>query len=120
MVDRKTLTPQQDVQAPIAEATALGRDGFHALAQDGIVGALRLLPDRHAAEAGGFTRPPFAHPVMPHEIGDSSALSSGRHHFFPSMSFSATLSSMASASMRLSLAFSSSSNLGAAVMHEKY
>jgi hypothetical protein len=40
---------------------------------------------------------------------DSFPLGSGRHHFFPSKSFRATLSSIASASMRLSFAFSSSS-----------
>ncbi len=107
VVDRKALPPQQHMQPPIAEAAALGSHGLHALAQEAIVRARGLVADCHAAEAGGFTRPPFAHPVMPHEMGDSPALGSGRH--FPSRSFSATLSSMASASMRFSLAFSSSS-----------
>jgi len=58
---------------------------------------------------GGFTRPPFAHLVNTHEMSHSLSPGSGRHHFFPRRSFNATLSSIASASMRFSFVFSSSS-----------
>jgi hypothetical protein len=63
----------------------------------------------HAATADGFTRPPFAHPECLPEMRDSFPLARGRHHFFPKRSFNAALSSMASASNRLSRVFSSSS-----------
>lgn len=43
-------------------------------------------------------RPSFAHPVGGHEMSDGVPLLGGRHHFFPSKSFRATSSSMASAS----------------------
>jgi hypothetical protein len=42
---------------------------------------------------------------MLHEMRDGFPLGGGRHHFFPSRSFSATLSSIASASIRFSFAF---------------
>lgn len=61
--------------------------------------------DERICAIATFTRPPFAHPMGPHEVGDSSPLGSGRHHFFPKRSFSAALSSIASANMRFSLAF---------------
>ena len=86
-------------------------DGLHALAQGGIIRPDRLVSHRHPARADGFTRPPFAHPVGIHEMGDSFPLGRGRHHFFPNKSFKATLSSMASASNRFSRVFSSSSVL---------
>jgi molybdenum cofactor cytidylyltransferase len=47
----------------------------------------------------------------PEEMGDTIPLGGGRYHFLPRRSFSAELSSIASASSRLSLAFSSSSAL---------
>src|ERR1700747_620624 len=96
------------MHAPIAEAAALMSDRLHTLAKAAIVRPDRLVSHSHAAAADGFTRPPFAHPVGIHEMGDSFPLSRGRHHFFPSKSFSATLSSMASASNRFSRVFSSS------------
>lgn len=84
-------------------------DGLHALTQRDVIPARGSVSHGHAAQAGGFKRPPFAHRVMPHEMADSFSLGSGRYHFFPSRYFCATLSSIASASMRFSLAFSSSS-----------
>src|SRR4051812_48900951 len=97
------------MQAPVTEPSPFPGDGLHALAQRGVILACGFVSHGHAAKAGGFTRPPFAHPMGAHEVGDSSPLGSGRHHFFPKRSFSATLSSIASANMRFSLAFSSSS-----------
>jgi hypothetical protein len=86
-------------------AAALLGDRPHALAKADVVSPGRLVSHGHAAAADGFTRPPFAHPVGIHEMGDSFPLGRGRHHFFPSRSFSATLSSMASASSRFSRVF---------------
>ena len=84
-------------------------DRLHALAKGGIVGPGRLVSHGHAAAADGFTRPPFAHPECVSQMGDSFPLGRGRHHFFPKRSFKAELSSMVSASSRLSRVFSSSS-----------
>ena len=44
-------------------------------------------------------------------MGDSFPLGRGRHHFFPTRSFKAALSSMASANSRFSRVFSSSQRL---------
>jgi len=97
------------VEAPIAKAAALLGDRPHALAKTGIVRPGRLVSHGHATAADGFTRPPFAHPEGVSEMGDSFPLGRGRHHFFPTRSFKAALSSMASASNRFSRVFSSSS-----------
>jgi hypothetical protein len=51
--------------------------------------------------------PAFAHPVPFHQMGDPLYAPRGRHNFFPKRSFRTTLSSIVSASIRLSLAFSS-------------
>jgi hypothetical protein len=99
------------VQPPVAEATAFMSDGFHPVAQRAVARPDAFVSHGHAAAANGFTRPPFAHPVEAHQMGDSFPLGSGRHHFFPKRSFNATLSSIASASIRFSLPLSSSSAL---------
>jgi hypothetical protein len=44
-----------------------------------------------------LARPPLAHVERRTQVSDSLSLGSGRHHFFASRSFSAALSSMASA-----------------------
>ncbi|MEY9389581.1 hypothetical protein ABIF65_007821 [Bradyrhizobium japonicum] len=96
------------MQAPIAETTTFLGDCPHALAKAGFVRPGRLVSHGHAAAADGFTRPPFAHPERASEMGDSFPLGRGRHHFFPTRSFKAALSSMASAKRRFSRVFSSS------------
>jgi hypothetical protein len=93
----------------LAEAAALAGDRDHSLPQSAIIWTRGLISDAHAAAADGFTRPPLAHRVMLHVMRDGLPLRGRRHHFFTSRSFSATLSSIASASIRFSLAFSSSS-----------
>ena len=95
----------------IAEAAALLGDRPHALTKAGIVSPGRPISHRHAAAADGFTRPPFAHPECLSQMNDSFPLPRGRHHFFPKRSFSAALSSMASARSRFSFVFSSSTVL---------
>jgi hypothetical protein len=101
VVDQIAFPLEQHMQAPIAEATALLGDRPHALAKAGIVHPGRLVFHGHAAAADGFTRPPFAHPECFSQMGDSFPLPRGRHHFFPNRSFSAALSSMASAKQPL-------------------
>src|ERR1700723_1617885 len=96
------------MQGVVVETAAFLGDRLHALTKAGIIRPGRLISHGHAAAADGFTRPPFAHPVGFHQMSDSFPLPRGRHHFFPRRSFSATLSSMASASSRFS--FSSSSD----------
>src|SRR4051794_1797899 len=54
-------------------------------------------------------RPPLAHRECLSQMDDSFPLPRGRHHFFLKRSFSAALSSMASASNRFSRVFSSAS-----------
>ena len=111
VVDPIALPLEQNMQASIAEATAHLGDCPHALAQGGILRPACLVSYGHAAAADGFTRPPFAHPVGTHEMCNSFPLGRGRHHFFPNRSFSAALSSIASAKRRFSRVFSSSSVL---------
>jgi hypothetical protein len=67
----------------------------------------RAKPYRHSTNLQKLARPPLAHLMFTTEMHDSFPLRSERHHF-ARRSFSATLSNMASASSRLSLAFSSS------------
>ncbi len=108
MVHRVTFAFEQDVKAPVAEAPALLGKFGHPPPKSQIIRTRGFVSNGHAAAADGFTRPPFAHPMRGHKVCDSFSLGSGRYHFFPNRSFKATLSSMASASMRLSLVFSSS------------
>ena len=105
-----------------AEAAAFMGEGPHALAQADVITPCRFVSHCHPSTADGFTQQPFAHPVMLYEMNNSFPLRNGRHHFFPSKSISATLSSLASppqqrvyfqtvkgASSSFSLPFSSSS-----------
>src|SRR3546814_20533918 len=97
------------MQASITEPAALLRQLAQLLPNIGIVTTLR--PVAHALPIGpcDTARPPLAHPMASLEMGDRFPLNGGRHHFFVSKSFSATLSSIVSASNRFSFAFSSSS-----------
>lgn len=79
------------MNASIAEAAAFMRQRLHALAKAMIVAAAGFVTDRHPAKADGFTRPPFADPMLIHQMRDSSPLCCGRHHFFPKRSFNAAL-----------------------------
>src|ERR1700722_17013618 len=63
----------------------------------------------HAHTADDPAGPPLAQLEHRTHMSDGLSLGSGRHHFFPSNSFNAALSSMASASSFFSLAFSLSS-----------
>ena len=108
VIDRVALPPQQNMQASITETPPLVGQRLHAVAQGHVVDPHSLIPRRHPTTPQHPTRPPLAHPMASHEMRDRFPLSSRRHHFFPSRSFSATLSSIVSASSRFSLAFHSS------------
>jgi hypothetical protein len=85
MIDHKALPFEQHMDAPVAKAPTFLCNGLHALTQDPIVRPRRPISHRHAARADGFTRQPFAHPMVGHEMRDSFPLGSGRHHFFPGL-----------------------------------
>src|SRR6185295_16394962 len=102
-----TLASEQHVQAPIAEASSLVRQRLHALAENGIAVSSHPVSDRRPAATQDVTRPPFAHAEPGSEMSDSLSLHGGRHHFFPRRSFSAALSSIASARSFFSRPFSS-------------
>jgi hypothetical protein len=75
------------------------------MCRSNIVGRAAI-PHRHPHTADNLTRPPLAHVECRTQVSDSLSLGNGRHYFFVRRSFSAALSSMASASSFFSLAFS--------------
>jgi hypothetical protein len=108
-VDRDAVPPQQDVQSAVAETASLAGQLAQtcpqilvALATRAVAHARPVGPD-HGAGA------PLAHPEPSLQPRDRLPLGGHAHHFFASRSFNPALSSMASASSRLSLPFSSSS-----------
>ena len=108
VVHKVTRTPEKHVNASISGAAEFMRQCFHLLAKTIIVAAPDFLADCHSAKAHCFTRPPFAHLVVNHQMQDSFPPCCGSHHFIPKRSFKAALSSIASARSRFSFAFSSS------------
>ncbi|OQW52065.1 MAG: hypothetical protein A4S15_09595 [Candidatus Raskinella chloraquaticus] len=74
MVHGMTLPLEQHMQAPITKAAAFMRNRFHPLTQCGIILSNSFVSHRHPARADGFTRPPFAHPVVRHKMHDSFSL----------------------------------------------
>jgi hypothetical protein len=79
------------------------------LHQDQFDTRLGAIPHRHQHTADDPVRPPLAQLERRTYMSDSLSLGGGRHHFFARRSFSAALSSMASANSFFSLAFSLSS-----------
>src|SRR5262249_60764930 len=71
----------------------------------------QTIPPRLPPTADVLPRPPLAQLERRTYMSDSLSLGSGRHHFFASRSFSAALSSIASANSFFSLAASLSSPL---------
>ena len=78
---------------------------------DGIIRSGAAIADRAPVDLERCTRPPFAHLEPYPELSDGLSPDGGRHHFFDAISFSIALSSIASASSFLSLAFSASGAL---------
>ncbi len=108
-VDRDAVPAQQDVKPPIAEPPALLRRLAQSRPQVAIISPARAVPHALANRSDDSTRPPLAHPQRRLEVRDRFPLRGGRHHFFESRSFRPALSSIVSASNRLSRPFSSSS-----------
>lgn len=80
VVHKVSLAPEQHMKASISEAAAFMCQRLHSLAKAMIVVASGFVTDRHAAKADGLTRPPFAHPMLVHQMRDSSSLCCGSHH----------------------------------------
>jgi hypothetical protein len=80
VIHKMTLTPEQHMKASISKATALMRQRLHPLAKVMVIAASGFVADRHSAKAHGFTRPPFAHLVVTHQMRDSFPPCCGRHH----------------------------------------
>ncbi len=108
---RPTLAAHQDVEASIAEPATHGCELAQASPSDGIIRSGAAIADRAPIHSERSARPPFAHLEPYPELSDGLSPDGGRHHFFDAISFSIALSSIASASSFLSLAFSASSAL---------
>ncbi len=77
--------------------------------QVAIICPARTISHAFAIRPHDLARPPLAHPQRRLEMCDRFPLRGRRHHFFDGRSFRPALSSIVSASSRLSRAFSSSS-----------
>jgi len=99
--------PKQDVQPAITEAAALPGQDPKPLAQIAIIRPRGLVAHARPISTDQPARPPLAHLPGRLQIRRSLPMRGGRHHFFPSRSFSAALSSIASASIRFSRPLSS-------------
>jgi len=101
---------QHHADPPIAKPAALGRDGLHLLAYLRVV-RRAFAPDRFWVDTDKSTGPTLRDTVIPHRPERGLSPLIRRRQLFPSKSFRTTLSSIVSASRRLSLAFSSSNDL---------
>jgi hypothetical protein len=61
VVHQEAFPSQQDVKAPVAEASALMRQGTQPLPQSCVVWPARMIPHRHPLAADNGARPPLAH-----------------------------------------------------------
>src|SRR5690606_32573654 len=110
-VDHHALPAQQDMETAIAEPPTLGGQLAQLLTKRGIIVPGGTVTHALAIGIDDTARPPLAHPMTGLEMSDSFPLGGGRQNFFARRSFNATLSSIVSASSRLSFAFSLSSSL---------
>ncbi len=108
-VHRVPFMAQQHMETPVAEPALLGSQLTQSLPQCRVIWPSRSVTNHLAVRPNDLTRPPLAHLVGRGEMSDSFPLGGGRQNFFVRRSFNATLSSIASARSRFSLAFSSSS-----------
>ena len=123
---RLAVASQQHVQPPVAEAMTRMSEIAQPRPQRHVVRPPRSIADLRPIRADEGRGPPLAHLEQRPKMSDGLALLGGRswlrlrvrstmesqrraYHFFPRNSFSAAASSIASASSRFSLAFSSSS-----------
>src|SRR3546814_10333099 len=108
MIRRPPLSTRTDTLLPF---TTLFRSQLaQLLTQTGIIVPRGTVTHALAIGIDDTTRPPFAHPVASLEMSHSFPLRGGRQNFFDRRSFNAAWSSIASASSRLSFAFSLSSS----------
>src|SRR3954466_4825488 len=108
-VPHQSFLAQQDVQTALAEAPPLGRQLPHPGPPGCICRSPRPIAGRPAGRLDGAARPPLAHLEPGPKVSDRLAPRGRRQNFFESRSFSATLSSIASAKSFFSFVFSSSS-----------
>src|SRR5262249_47823442 len=108
-VDGMAFAPQQHVQPPVTKPPPLLGQGFQPLAQYPVIRPHALVAHARPVTADHPAGPPLAHLEDLAQIRHGLPSRGGPHHFFPSRSFSAALSSMASASIRFKRPFSSSS-----------
>ena len=97
------------MQPAIAEPAALMCQIAQLLSKHAIIIATRLITDHAPIRRNDPARPPLADIKQGLKMRDRFPLGGRRYHFFESRSFRPALSSIASASNRLSFAFSSSS-----------
>lgn len=95
--------------AAIAKATPLARQIPQALAQGGIICPDGNIPRNTSGKTNKRIGATLTQLRSLLNVSDRLPLGDRRHHFFPTISFSAALSSIASARRRFSRLFSSSS-----------
>jgi len=71
-----TFASKQSVEPSITKPTTLPGNHNHAFPKSPVIGTGRAVSDCHAAKADGFTRPPFTHLMMIHQMRDSVPLRS--------------------------------------------
>src|SRR5688500_7443049 len=108
VIDLKPLALDQDVQPPVAEAPALTGQLDQALLK-AVVLPLRAIVQHAARQAQHAAGAAFGHKVLGPHGGDGIPSRLRAQNFPRATTFNASLSSIASASSFLSLAFSASS-----------
>src|SRR5262249_38755100 len=111
MIDLEALAPQHHGEAWRAKAPSLHSELAEPAAQPFVVGTLLLIPDRRSGNSHCPARAAFAHGVLLRRIANHLPLGGRAHHFFEFTSLRIWMSRAWSATMRLSLRFSSSSCL---------
>src|SRR5216683_3556116 len=100
------LPIEKDMQTAVAEPPADGSQLPQPRAGRPIVRPSAAIAHRAAVYADRSTRPPLAYLIGPAKVSHRLSSHDGRHHFFAAMSFSMTLSSIASARSFFSFEFS--------------
>ena len=109
MVSAKPLTVEQDAQPAVTEPATRRSEGTQTLTHGRVIACLFLILERGSIQLSQLAGPTFAQLMHLHQVLHGLAFDIGRQKFFEARSFSAALSSIASASRRFSLPFSVSS-----------
>src|SRR5690606_26292593 len=91
VVQADALPVEQDVQAPIAEAPALGRHLPQPVPDRPVVGTHTSIAHRSPVRSDRRARPALAHPMRVAEMSHGLPSGGGRYHFFEAISFSIVL-----------------------------